>query len=45
MEITRKPVKERQLADGRMGEGVGEEPNHTMARKPEAGVLNTAERG
>ncbi len=30
----RKPEKERQLADGRGGEGVGEEPNHTTARKP-----------
>ncbi len=26
--------EERQLADGRGGEGVGEEPNHAMTRKP-----------
>ncbi len=26
--------KERQLADGRSGKGVGEEPKHTTARKP-----------
>jgi hypothetical protein len=33
-ETQRKTEKERQLADGRRGEGVGEEPNHTTARKP-----------
>jgi hypothetical protein len=26
--------KDRQLADGRGGKGVGEEPNHMTARKP-----------
>jgi hypothetical protein len=30
----RKTEKGRQLADERMGGGVGEEPNHTIARKP-----------
>jgi len=30
----RKTEKERQLADGRGGKGVGVEPNHTTARKP-----------
>jgi hypothetical protein len=30
----RKTKKERQLADERMGAGVGEEPNPTTARKP-----------
>jgi hypothetical protein len=30
----RKSEKERQLADRRMGEGVGEEQKHTTARKP-----------
>jgi hypothetical protein len=29
----RKTEKERQLAEGRGGKGVGEEPNHTTARK------------
>jgi hypothetical protein len=29
-----KSDKERQLADGRGGKGVGEEPYHTTARKP-----------
>jgi hypothetical protein len=32
---TRRLEKERQLADGRgRGKRVGEEPNHTIARKP-----------
>jgi hypothetical protein len=30
----RKIKKERQLSDGREGKEVGEEPNHTTARKP-----------
>jgi hypothetical protein len=30
----RKAENKRQLADGRRGEGVGEEPNHTAAKKP-----------
>jgi hypothetical protein len=30
----RKAKEEGQLADGRRGEGEGEEPNHTAARKP-----------
>ncbi len=30
----RKTEKERQLAHGRGGKGVGEEPNHSTARKP-----------
>ncbi len=30
----RKTEKERQVADSGGGEGVGEEPNHTTARKP-----------
>ncbi len=33
-ETKRKTEKERQLAEGRGCEGVGEEPNHTIARKP-----------
>jgi hypothetical protein len=32
--IYRKTEKERQLADGRGGKGVSEEPNHTTPRKP-----------
>jgi hypothetical protein len=30
----RKTEKEIQLADGRGGKGVGEDPNHTTARQP-----------
>jgi hypothetical protein len=31
---TKKTEKERRLADGRGGDGLGEEPNYTTVRKP-----------
>ncbi len=34
LDRNRNPEIERQLADGRIGDWVGEEPNHATARKP-----------